>query len=121
LLRLFHGQHFQRYYIDQTEDGCGGDGDVIVPGILEAGDVADVASGLAPRPLLLQGLVDGRDRLVRAEDLESELAPVYEAYRGPSSRALSIRGGENASHFADWFLTHLSGGAGNSPSSSGGR
>jgi dienelactone hydrolase len=88
--------------------------DVIVPGILDAGDVTDLASGLAPCPLLLQGLVDGRDRTVRAEDLESELAPVYEAYRSPSAKALSIRGGENASHFADWFLARLSGSGANS-------
>jgi dienelactone hydrolase len=80
--------------------------DVIVPGILEAGDVAEVASTLAPRPLLLQGLVDGKDRLVTAADLQTQLAPVYEAYRNESS-ALSIRSGEDASHFADWFLTHL--------------
>jgi dienelactone hydrolase len=82
--------------------------DVIVPGILEAGDVAEVASALAPHPLLLQGLVDGRDRLVPVADLESQLAPVYEAYRSVSSGALSIRPGENASQFANWFLTHLS-------------
>ena len=30
--------------------------DVIVPGILEAGDVADVASVFAPHPLLMQGI-----------------------------------------------------------------
>jgi hypothetical protein len=82
--------------------------DVIVPGILEAGDVAEVASALAPHPLLLQGLVDGRDRLVPVADLESQLAPVYESYRSVSSTALSIRPGENASQFANWFLTHLS-------------
>jgi hypothetical protein len=93
--------------------------DVIVPGILEAGDVAEVASALAPRPLLLQGLVDGRDRLVPAADYKSQLAPVFEAYRSASSTALSVRPGENASQFANWFLTHLLRSAGNSPSSSG--
>jgi dienelactone hydrolase len=77
--------------------------DVIVPGILEAGDVAEVASALAPHPLLLQGLVDGKDRLVAAADLQTQLAPVYEAYRSDSSTALSICSGENASHFAEWL------------------
>jgi len=91
----------------------------IVPGILEAGDVAEVASALAPHPLLLQGLVDGRDRLVPVADYKGQLAPVYEAYRTISSNALSIRPGENASQFANWFLTHLSNRAGNSLASSG--
>ncbi|MGH9326397.1 MAG: hypothetical protein ACRD2B_06895, partial [Terriglobia bacterium] len=56
--------------------------DVIVPGVLEAGDIADVASALAPRPLLLQGLVDGQDRQMSIADLESQMAPVYGAYHG---------------------------------------
>lgn len=81
-----------------------------MPGILEAGDVAEMASALAPHPLLLQGLVDGRDRIVSLAELRSQLAPVYESYRSQSSRALSIQAGENAAHFADWFLNHLSGG-----------
>ena len=68
--------------------------------------MAEVASTLAPRPLLLQGLVDGKDRLAATADLQTQLAPVYEAYRSETS-ALSIRSGEDAAHFADWFLTHL--------------
>jgi hypothetical protein len=82
--------------------------DVIVPGVLEAGDIADIASALAPHPLLLQGLVDGRDRLVPADNLKRALAPVYEAYRGAASSVLSIRPGESASQLAHWFLAHLS-------------
>ena len=35
--------------------------DVIVPGILEAGDIEDVARALAPRPVLTAGPVDGRN------------------------------------------------------------
>ncbi|HEV2381562.1 MAG TPA: hypothetical protein VG206_17430 [Terriglobia bacterium] len=85
--------------------------DVVVPGILEAGDVAEMASALAPHPLLLQGLVDGRDRIVSLAELRSQLAPVYESYRSQSSTALSIQAGKNAAHFADWFLKHFSGGA----------
>jgi hypothetical protein len=90
-----------------------------MPGILEAGDVAEVASVLAPHPLLLQGLVNGRDRLVPVADYKSQLAPVYAAYGRASSAELWIRPGENGSGFANWFLAHLSSGAGNSPSSSG--
>jgi hypothetical protein len=38
--------------------------DVIVPGILAAGDLSDVAKALAPRPVLLENLRDGRNRVV---------------------------------------------------------
>jgi hypothetical protein len=38
--------------------------DVIVPGILEAGDIPDMLAALAPRPVRLQALVDGRNRPV---------------------------------------------------------
>ena len=86
--------------------------DVIVPGILEAGDIADLASALAPRPLLLQGLVNGRDQLVPAADLKGELAPAYQMYASATAAELAIRPGENASQFAQWFLAHLSSTAG---------
>jgi pimeloyl-ACP methyl ester carboxylesterase len=39
--------------------------DAIVPGILEAGDIPDIAAALAPRPVLIERPVDGRNRLVK--------------------------------------------------------
>jgi hypothetical protein len=39
-------------------------GDVIVPGILEAGDINDVLAALEPRAILLDSMVDGRNRAV---------------------------------------------------------
>jgi dienelactone hydrolase len=44
--------------------------DIIVPGALTAGDLCDVAAALAPRPLRLEGLVDGQNRRVKADDLD---------------------------------------------------
>jgi dienelactone hydrolase len=44
--------------------------DVIVPGILQAGDVPDMTAALAPRPVRLDGLVDGRNRPVKGVMLE---------------------------------------------------
>jgi hypothetical protein len=38
--------------------------DVIVPGVLAAGDIPDVIAALQPRPVRLEGLVDGRNRPV---------------------------------------------------------
>jgi dienelactone hydrolase len=43
-------------------------GDTIVPGILECGDIAELIAALAPRPILLQGLVDGRNRPVHGQE-----------------------------------------------------
>ena len=41
--------------------------DVIVPGILEAGDISDVTASLAPRPVLVDESVDGRNCAVDGE------------------------------------------------------
>ncbi|MDX1944579.1 MAG: hypothetical protein SFU86_04160 [Pirellulaceae bacterium] len=57
----------------------------IVPGILEAGDLPDLVACLAPRPVVLEGLVDGRNRLV-ADDAAAK------AYEIAASPTLVIRG-----------------------------
>src|SRR6478735_5176809 len=51
------------------------------PGALTAGDLSDVAASLAPRPLRMEGLVDGLDRAVRAIDLARVMEPARSAYR----------------------------------------
>ena len=76
--------------------------DVIVPEILEAGDVA---AALSPRALRLNGLVDGLDQLVPEAFLKQQLAPVEDAYRNTPS-ALAI-GESLSSGSSDWFLNHL--------------
>lgn len=54
--------------------------DIIVPGALEVGDVCDLAGALAPRPLRLEGLVDGRNRIATEKELDSWLKPTRQAY-----------------------------------------
>ena len=54
--------------------------DVLVPGVLRAGDITDVAAALAPRPLCIEGWVDGRNRVVTQPELGRWLAPVQGAY-----------------------------------------
>ena len=49
-------------------------GDVIVPGILEVADVSDITAALSPRPMLLQKMVDGRNRLVEGQDNSVNIA-----------------------------------------------
>ena len=44
--------------------------DAIVPGALTAGDLCDIAAALAPRPLRIEGLVDGRNRRLPDADVQ---------------------------------------------------
>jgi hypothetical protein len=81
--------------------------DIIVPGILQIGDLPDVAAVLAPRPLLLEGLVDGRNRLVSQDILESQLERILGAYKKSVPSALSIRAKQTTADLADWFFSHL--------------
>jgi hypothetical protein len=53
--------------------------DVIVPGILEVADVADILTALGSRPILAEGFVDGRNRIVRTARLQSEYAHLLQA------------------------------------------
>jgi hypothetical protein len=50
--------------------------DVIVPGILEAGDLPDIAAALGPRPVLIQSAVDGRNRPLTLDEMKRKAAPV---------------------------------------------
>ena len=76
--------------------------DVIVHGILKAGDIADIAAALAPRPQLLEALVDGRNVVVEEPALARMLSPAVEQYRqaGVADR-LAIR--SSRSDVAAWI------------------
>ena len=62
--------------------------DILVPGILTVGDLSDVAAALAPRSLRLEGLVDGRNRVVSMPELRRWLEPTLEAYESSACRLL---------------------------------
>ena len=79
--------------------------DVTVPGFLEAGDIADVESVLAPKPMLLEDPIDGKDRLVSAGDLRGQLDPLYRAYREIPANLTVVSG--RPSTVAEWLLSHL--------------
>ena len=81
-------------------------GDVIVPGILKAGDLPDVMAAIAPRPLLLQRLVDGKNRILPASSLRSSLAPVVEAYRDSPDR-LEFQAEGGSARVSEWLRTQL--------------
>jgi hypothetical protein len=58
-------------------------GDVIVPRMLEAGDLPDVAAAIAPRPMLFQGMRDCRNRAVPPPEIRKR-------YEGASVEAGSL-------------------------------
>jgi hypothetical protein len=78
--------------------------DVIVPGILEAGDVADVVGALAPRSVLLEGLVDGRNRLLEPPEWDQDLETAIEANRAAQGRLVVRR---SSADLAQWLLTAI--------------
>jgi cephalosporin-C deacetylase-like acetyl esterase len=84
--------------------------DALVPAALTVGDLADVASALAPRPLRLAGMVDGLNRPVPAEVLEKQLATVQAAYHGlEADSRLFMEGRKSTSRAARWVVDQLLG------------
>ena len=76
--------------------------DIVVPGILESVDIEDIVAELSPRAELLEGLVDGRNRLLSTSDLEGQLGGARAAYRGTPSH-LAVRDQTDDSGFAAWM------------------
>jgi hypothetical protein len=82
--------------------------DVVVPGALTAGDLCDVAAALAPRPLRLEGLVDGLNRRVRADDLAKTYEPATAAYRAAKAeKNLQLAAEPDGAAAAKWLLDNL--------------
>jgi len=79
--------------------------DAIVPGALTAGDLGDVAAVLAPRPLRLEGLVDGRNRVMALEDVQQIFEPTLQAYRATANKLLLAPA--DGGNIADWLVKSL--------------
>jgi dienelactone hydrolase len=76
--------------------------DCIIPGVLTAGDLCDVAAALAPVPLQLTAFVDGQNRPVKADAVAAALAPIRTAYGAVATDRLSLPGSEAVS-VSKWF------------------
>ncbi|MCC6263252.1 MAG: acetylxylan esterase [Bryobacterales bacterium] len=79
--------------------------DVVVRGILKAGDIADIAGALAPRPLMLSGLVGGRNILASQAERDAALTPAREAFR--ASHADQLLRIEAEGDVVSWFIDKL--------------
>jgi hypothetical protein len=79
--------------------------DALVPGALTAGDLGEVAASLAPRPLKLEGLVDGRNHRASAEQLDQAFELTRSAYRSADARdRLHIRVESEPKELAAWLM-----------------
>jgi len=76
--------------------------DTIVPGILEAADIADVIAALVPRPVRIERAVDGRSRPLTMSELRRELAIALAAYRGAPSN-LVLEEESSPAYLAAWL------------------
>jgi dienelactone hydrolase len=83
--------------------------DAVVPGALTAGDLNDVAAALAPRPLRLEGLVNGVNQLAGTEALALTLEPVLAAYRSAPERLQFLRKAPESDPPGRWLLARLRG------------
>ena len=81
--------------------------DIVVPGILESADIADVVAALSPRAVLLESLVDGRNRLLLPAELEGEFGVARAAYRNTPSH-LAVREQTDKSGLASWMAQQAS-------------
>jgi hypothetical protein len=76
--------------------------DVIVPGVLTKGDLADVAAALPPCRLKLEGMVDGLNRTLSADKVRSLYDCAVKSYQAAAPKSLSIANGR--SNAASWLL-----------------
>jgi hypothetical protein len=81
--------------------------DVIVPGALTIGDLSDLAASLAPRPLRLDGLVDGMNRAVPHEILVDRYETTVAAYKTDGRSERFRLGAEAGKSAARWLTTNL--------------
>ena len=81
--------------------------DDIVPHVLDAGDLPDLAGAMAPRWVRFECPVDGRNRAASAERIAETWAPARKAYAAhPGRLSLSATPADDA---AGWLLSALAG------------
>lgn len=82
--------------------------DVVIPGVLTFGDLPDLAAAVAPRPLRLDDLVDGFNRLRSAGDMRTIHQPAVQSYKDANAADRLVI--DEATHPASlWLLEQLRG------------
>ena len=82
--------------------------DVMIPGVLTAGDLSALAAGLAPRSLALVGMVDGLNRAAEAKAVEATYARTRKVYQAVNaSDSLVVARAEDAPAPGPWLIEAL--------------
>ena len=80
--------------------------DAVIPGVLTIGDLPDLAAMLAPRPLRMDGLVDGFNRLRTAAEVRDIYRPAQQDYnRAGAADRLIIH--DTTTPPAKWLMKQL--------------
>jgi dienelactone hydrolase len=77
--------------------------DAVVPGVLTAGDLCDVAAALAPRRLRLDSLVDGLNRRLAVESVRDSYSPAIQSYARLNAAGHFVTTGDGKAT-ARWLL-----------------
>jgi dienelactone hydrolase len=80
--------------------------DIVIPGALDAGDLADLVAALAPRAVRFEELVDGTNRRVPLSSLDKEYASARAAY-GQTGAANRFTVRTEPSSPAEFFVRQL--------------
>ena len=83
--------------------------DVIPHGLLKVADLPDIVAALAPRPLCLEGVVDGCNRRVSLQQIEEAYGGARAAYSHTGSPGCLLIENENVpvENFSRWFASYL--------------
>lgn len=84
--------------------------DVMVPGALTVSDLVDLAAAVAPRPLRMEGLVDGSNRrapMASVEKLYEPVAKMYQANKLPTRFSVVEGDGKPGAAAAQWILAQI--------------
>ncbi|MDH5564575.1 MAG: alpha/beta hydrolase family protein, partial [Nitrospirota bacterium] len=83
--------------------------DSIIRGLLKIADLPDIAAALAPRPLWMECLVDGCNRLATPAQLEEThyLARAAYAQMDQSNRVTIQAEKASEENISQWLMTHL--------------
>ncbi len=81
--------------------------DVVIPGAIAAGDLQLLTAALAPRAVMLEGLVDGQNRRVEESIAKHAYAPAFDAYRSHPQQLTLNQEVSQPGVKVDWLLNAL--------------
>ncbi len=82
--------------------------DISVPEILKVGDICDICANIAPKPLLIEKFVDGRNFVVEDERLQEEMDIVKKSYQKSGNiENVTIRKDSDKPDMVSWIIKQL--------------